>query len=219
MNCCGSENNILLYVYGELDEAVEAEFKRHLAECADCRAAVEEYRAVLEASRAVDVNPLPEAAVKSIKQTVRTAIIAGAPVHRWSSFLRYAAAILIVLFVWLLLPGVQDTPGPKRTAMSDTGTTLETTAIGGAIGENVTVAKADKAAEKTTGPRDKVTFAKLDRLGKRINKVNGGVALARAYLGREGSGGDSRLTRLEGRVSSAKRNLKSILGDDNLLSR
>ncbi|TET36577.1 MAG: hypothetical protein E3J72_08305 [Planctomycetota bacterium] len=214
MNCGESENNILLHVYGELDEAAEAELGQHLSGCADCRAAVEEYRAVLEASRAVDVGPLPEAAIKTIKQAVKTEIVAGAPVHRWSSFLRYAAAILIVLFVWLLLPGVQDTPGPKRTAMSNTGKTLETTTIGSAVGNNTTVAKADKAPEKTTGPRDEVTFAKLDRLGKRINKVNGGIALARAYLGRGGSGGNSRLTRLEGRVSSAKRNLKSILGDE-----
>jgi anti-sigma factor RsiW len=210
MNCSESENNILLYVYGELDEAAESEFRQHLAGCADCRAAVEEYRAVLEASRAVDVSPLPEAAIKSIKQAVRTEIIAGAPVRRWSSFLRYAAAILIVLFVWLLLPGVQDTPGPKRTAMSNTGTTLESTTAGNIV----TAAGTEKAAETTTGPRDEVTFAKLDGLGKRINKVNGGVALARAYLGSGGSGGSGRLTRLEGRVSSAKRNLKSILGDE-----
>jgi len=217
MKCSEHENNILLSVYGELDKASEAELKEHLTGCAKCRATVEEYRSVLETSRAVEVEPLPEAAVDNIKRAVKAEIIATpikGPVRRWTSFMRYAAAILIVLFIWLLLPRGTETDGPRHTAMTTTNT------IGGTntIIKTATTPTVEKSVEEKIDPRAEVEFARFDRMEKKLNRLDGGVALAKAYLGRKSTGGSGRLTRLEGRIASAKRDLKSILGDNKPLS-
>jgi predicted anti-sigma-YlaC factor YlaD len=56
MTCSRMEHDGMRYVDGEMDERERAAFERHLAECGDCRRALEELREVNRLTRSITMR-------------------------------------------------------------------------------------------------------------------------------------------------------------------
>ncbi|MHC4820196.1 MAG: anti-sigma factor family protein [Planctomycetota bacterium] len=112
MDCTQAAERITALVDDELTAEERAGLESHLADCAVCREALEEERAVTERLRATSEVPLPEGFKASVMDAVRSAPAPGTatggrliPMSTWIAAAA-AAAAAIVAMVWV----PKDTP-------------------------------------------------------------------------------------------------------------
>jgi len=112
MNCSELETRIDAFVDGELDEGSRADVQRHLERCADCRAAVDELRALLQSARELpravepprDLFPELREALPP-REASAPGRVAGPQSRAWLGWAGLAASLLILLTAAVLYVG------------------------------------------------------------------------------------------------------------------
>lgn len=113
MSCTKFENQIALYVGGDLPAAQASRVASHLAGCAGCRALAEELRAGLALLGELGDDPLEEAMLESVHRRVLAQAASPArPPRRLYWGLAFAAALLLAaILAWPRHPA-RHTPAP-----------------------------------------------------------------------------------------------------------
>ncbi|MEW6027427.1 MAG: zf-HC2 domain-containing protein [Planctomycetota bacterium] len=118
IKCNIDKTQLILYLYSELEGQGKAELEKHLAECAECRAEVEDYRRIVDKlSRLPVVEPANAAPVRLPYPKSR--------VMRFATYSAIAASfLLLAAFTYIKLStSVIPTQPPKTTARVTTTNT------------------------------------------------------------------------------------------------
>lgn len=118
---CGRENDLVGFLYGELNEVEAQTFRRHARDCASCNAELAAFRDVRESvvtwrneSLGMISSPITESAVARVDQQGPSALAAVreffnlAPL--WTKGAVAFASILFVLFAGLAIARLRDKP-------------------------------------------------------------------------------------------------------------
>jgi anti-sigma factor RsiW len=119
MNCSELETRIDAFVDGELDQAERADVQSHLEHCDECRAAVEQLRALLRSAQALprDVAP-PRDLFPEIRSSLPRRHATASPAltaargGAWLGWAGLAASLLILLTGSVLFLGRERAPAP-----------------------------------------------------------------------------------------------------------
>ncbi|MHC4663712.1 MAG: anti-sigma factor family protein [Planctomycetota bacterium] len=222
MKCDKFENEIVLQLYGELDFAGAESLEKHLEECAACRTLLEDYRGIRKMTQDLEVKDFSEETLAGIRRTVNVELSTARSGRKsvLSLVLRYAAAAVILIILILIARSPRDSFDGQKTAFSNTATTnLTITDAGTAAAtpdlEAINARKSRILAKLKSRVKPKYAFPEAVKSEKKFQQIDGGVTLARAYVGnRSGTGYDDRLTRIEGRLASKRQELKTILGEE-----
>jgi len=111
MSCTTFESDIALFVGGDLPEDGMARVARHLADCADCRALMEELRASQALLGELRDEPMEEVMLARVRHRVLAEIATPRPSRRLYWKLALAAAVVLAAILgWPRNHGVK--PGP-----------------------------------------------------------------------------------------------------------
>src|SRR5262249_52824102 len=91
MNCRYSENDVALYVEGDLDPARSGELERHFASCEACRVLAGELRESQTALKGLRQETVSAAALAYMRTRVLTEVAGGHTGLRWGRWV-YAIA-------------------------------------------------------------------------------------------------------------------------------
>src|SRR6266576_3359902 len=122
---CGRENDLVAFLYGELDDVEQKLFKSHMHACQSCQAQASEFRSIRESVAAWRDESLGRAQVTSAPQLERlnqrkTSGLAALRAFfdlspLWMKGAVSLAAILFCIFTVLAVARLRPTPGPVAT--------------------------------------------------------------------------------------------------------
>jgi hypothetical protein len=122
---CGRENDLVAFLYGELDDVEQKSFKSHMHACQSCQAQTSEFRSIRESVAAWRDESLGRAQVTAAPQLepLNQRKTSGLAALRaffdlsplWMKGAVGLAAILFCIFTVLAVARLRPTPGPVAT--------------------------------------------------------------------------------------------------------
>ena len=122
---CGRENDLIAFLYGELDDVEQKSFKSHMHACQACQAQTSEFRSIRESVAAWRDESLGRAQIASAPQLepLNQRKTSGLAALRaffdlsplWMKGAVGLAAILFCIFTVLAVARLRPTPGPVAT--------------------------------------------------------------------------------------------------------
>jgi anti-sigma factor RsiW len=117
MRCARSEDDLALYVEGDLLEAKARELEKHLEECATCRAVVAELRESQAVFKSLREEVVSSAALAEVRNRVMAEVAAArgkVPWGRWLWALAGVACVVMLALYSLPRRGGEDAPSEAK---------------------------------------------------------------------------------------------------------